>query len=588
MTNRIGRRMAAILIPLTTLPSLAFAQSFTRVTDPANPVVSEASHQSGGGCWVDLVGDGYLDLFVANGNLSNEMNSLYRNDRAGGFVRVTTGNVRTDGGSSIGGTVGDYDNDGRVDLFVTNRNFWGNFLYRGLGDTSFVKVTGVPPVTDIGNSNSSSWVDMDNDGDLDLYVVNFQGADYCYRNGGAPGYAFTRVDTTALTAGTEFSIPGAWADYNNDGRADLFIGNAGAQNDYLYANRGNFWFTRTVIGDGGSTLGASWGDFDNDGDMDLVVPHFQNQKIKLYRNSGAPLYQMASIDTGAVTGTNGNWIGSGWGDCDNDGDLDLLVTYDGAPAALFRNDGPPNYGFTRILAGALVTDTGYNFGGVWGDYDRDGQLDVFIANRLGELNRLYHNDGNANHWLTVRAVGTTSNRSAIGARIRLHSKVAGVPRMQMREVTGQTGYNAQNLDQHFGLADAAVADSIVINWPSGAREVWRGVLADRWMMLVEGGTTVAVPERPRPVSGGVRLAPPSPNPARGAVRLSFRLAVPGEVTLALHDVRGRRLRSLLAERRPAGAHDLMWKPDDGLADGVYFVRLTAGAAVRTERVVIAR
>ncbi|HEX7881003.1 MAG TPA: FG-GAP-like repeat-containing protein [Candidatus Eisenbacteria bacterium] len=591
MRNDIGRRMAAILIPLLTLPSPLFAQAFTtftRITDPANPIVTETGHQSGGGCWVDLVGDGYLDLFVANGNLSNELNSLYRNNRAGGFVRVTTGSVRNDGGSSIGGTVGDYDNDGKIDLFVTNRNFFGNFLYRGLGDTNFVKVTGAHPVTDLGNSNSASWVDVDRDGNLDLYVVNFQGADYFYRNGGAPAYAFTRVDTTALTAGGEFSIPGAWGDYNNDGRPDLFIGNAGTQSDYLYQNRGNLWFTRTSIADGGATLGASWGDFDNDGDLDLVVPHFQGQKIKFYRNSGAPLYQLASIDTGAVSASFGNWIGSGWGDCDNDGDLDLVVTYDGAPAGLFRNDGPPNHGFTRIVTGPVGTDTGYNFGAVWGDYDRDGQLDLFIANRLGEQNRLYHNDGNANHWLTIRAVGTVSNRSAIGARIRLHSKVAGVPRSQMREVTGQTGYNSQNLDQHFGLADAAVADSIVIDWPSGAREVWRGVLADRWMTLIEGGSTVAVPERPQPVSGGVLFAPPRPNPARGAVRLSFRLAVPGDVTLALFDVRGRRMRSLLAERRPAGSNEISWRPDESIPDGVYFVRLEAGVESRTERLVIAR
>src|SRR5262249_31978609 len=150
------------------------AQTFTRVTDPTNPIITD-QFQSGGGCWVDLVGDGYLDLFVANGNLTNQPNALYRNMRPGGFVKVVTGNVVTDGGSSIGGTFGDFDHDGRLDLFVTNRNNFGNFLYRGLGDTVFAKVTGVPPVTDIANSNSSSWVDLDGDGVLDLYVVNFQG-----------------------------------------------------------------------------------------------------------------------------------------------------------------------------------------------------------------------------------------------------------------------------------------------------------------------------------------------------------------------------------------------------------------------------
>lgn len=587
INHRHGAPSIALLFTLVGIAPAAHAQTFVRITDPANPVVNE-SHQSGGGCWIDLVGDGYLDLFVANGNLSSEANALYRNNRAGGFVRVTTGNIRSDGGSSIGGTFGDFDNDGMPDLFVTNRNFFRNFLYRGLGDTLFEKVTAVPPVTDSGNSNSSSWVDIDNDGDLDLYVVNFQGADFLYRNEGAPSFSFTRVDTTALTAGGEFSIPGAWADYNNDGRPDLFIGNAGAQHDYLYANQGNFHFTRTIIADGGSSLGASWGDFDNDGDLDLLVPHFSSQKCRLYRNSGAPLFQMTSIDTGSVSNINGSWVGSSWGDFDNDGDLDLYVANDGPAAGFFRNNGPPGFGFTRILNGPVATDTGYNFGAVWGDYDRDGQLDLFVANRLGELNRLYHNEGNSNHWLTIRAAGTISNRSAIGARIRVYARLNGVAVCQLREVTGQTGYNSQNLDQHFGLADAAVADSVVIDWPSGVRDTWRAVPADQWMRLTEGGATPVVPTPSGSVHQRIELGPAQPNPSRDWAALTFRLADAADVRLELFDVRGRLVKVMLSEHLEAGDHRFLYKADPATPAGTYFVRLEAGGVVRTEKIVLAR
>ncbi len=179
------------LLFMTAFAPGAQAQNFVRVTDPAHPFLTDA-YESGGASWIDLVGDGALDVFVANGNLSIQPNTLYRNTRAGSFVRVVTGPVAADGGSSIGGAFGDFDHDGRPDLFVTNRNNFGNFLYRGLGDTLFEKVTAVPPVTDIANSNSSSWVDVDGDGDLDLYVVNFNGPDYLYINSGGPGFTFAR------------------------------------------------------------------------------------------------------------------------------------------------------------------------------------------------------------------------------------------------------------------------------------------------------------------------------------------------------------------------------------------------------------
>ncbi len=476
--------------------TMADAQTFTRVTDPSNPVVTDL-RMSGGGCWIDLVGDGYLDLFVANGNLTNQPNALYRNDRAGGFIRVVTGPVVTDGGSSIGGTVGDYDNDGLLDLFVTNRNNFGNFLYRGLGDTLFAKVSTGPPVTDIANSNSSSWVDIDRDGDLDLYVVNFQGNDFLYLNGGAPSYGFARVDTTALTVGAEFSIPGAWGDADNDGLPDLFVGNAGAQSDYVYMNQGGLFFTRTVLADGLSTLGASWGDVDNDGDLDLFVAHYQGQKSTLYRNGGAPAFTLTPDAASIASNEFGNWVGSAFGDFDNDGALDLFVARDGGAGALYHNDGPPGYGFTKITTGAIATDFVNAFGAVWGDYDRDGQLDLFVADHLGAGNRLYHNGGTANHWLTVRCRGGASNRAGLGARVRVVATIAGTPRSQMREVAGQTGYNSQNLDQHFGLGDAAVADSLVIEWPSGRRDTWAGIAADAWLVLDEGSGTVAVAQAPR-------------------------------------------------------------------------------------------
>lgn len=580
------REMAALLIGLSLAPA-AGAQTFVRVTDPANPIVNEA-FQSGGGCWVDLVGDGYLDLYVANGNLTNEPDALYRNDRAGGFRKVVGGNVVQDGGPSIGGTIGDFDNDGRPDIFVTNRNFWGNFLYRGLGDTLFAKVTTGRPVTDFGDSNSSSWVDIDNDGDLDLYVVNFQATDFFYRNDGAPTFTFTRVDTTRLSTGTEFSIPGAWADCNNDRLPDFFVGNAGTQSDYIYLNRGGLNFTKTTLVDGKATLGASWGDYDNDGYLDLFVAHYTNQKSTLYRNAGPPNFTLVPVDTSIVSNEIGKWVGSAFGDIDNDGDQDLYVANDGAAGALYLNAGPPGYGFGKVTTGPVATDVGNNFGAVWGDYDRDGQLDLFVANRLAQGNRLYRNQGNPNHWLTIRCAGTSSNRSGIGAHVTVYARINGVPRQQLREVTAQTGYNSSNLDQHFGLGNAARADSIRIEWPSGLTDTWRNVLVDRWMKLVEGGATSAVEPPPVADDAGLRLLPGAPNPFTQAVDLAFELPRPGRARVELFDVRGRRVRTLLEGVLPAGPHTVRLTAADDTPAGVYFVRLSTPDGVRARRVIRTR
>ncbi len=581
------RTLTVLALLLATHSGPAAAVTFVRVTDPANPVVTD-TFLSGGGCWVDLVGDGFLDLFVANGNLTNQPDALYRNTRAGAFVKVVTGPVVAAGGSSIGGTIGDFDNDGHPDLYVTNRGNFGNFLFHGLGDTVFTRITTGAAVTNLGNSNSSSWVDADNDGLLDLFVVNFQGFDYVYRNTGGPTFALARIDTTALTPGGEFSIPGAWADYNGDGLEDLFVGNAGNQNDYLYTNHGHLWFTRTVIPDGLSTLGASWGDYDNDGWLDLVVTHYTGQPNTLYHNSGPPAFTLTPVAGSSIAATAGNWVGSAWGDYDNDGALDLYLANDGAAGALFHNDGPPSYGFTQVTTGPVATDLMNAFGAVWGDYDRDGQLDLFVADHVGSGNRLFHSTGGGGHWLTLRGRGTASNRSAIGAKLRVHATIGGVPRWQLREVTGQTGYNSSNLDQHFGLGDALSADSVVVEWPSGRRDVWANVPADQWLVLTEGTGTAGVRPSDPTRSLAVALSAPRPNPVRAAGTLRFTIPEDARVRVEMFDLGGRHVATLLDDHLARGPHDLEFQVPNQWRAGVYLCRLSAGGVTRVARMLVTR
>ena len=497
--------MIRILLVLTVLAAAGAVAQFTKITDPANPVVND-QFESGGGTWIDVNGDGYPDLFVSNGNLSNQNNTFYINDQNGGFIKVATGAIVTDGGSSIGSTWGDFNSDGRIDCFVTNRANFGNFLYTGQGDSAFTKVLAGGVVTDIANSNSSSWVDLDGDGNLDLYVVNFQGNDYYYHNNGSPTFDFTRIDTLLpVLDGANFSISGSWTDYNNDRRPDLFVGNAGTQSDDVYRNDGNYNFTRILLVDGKASVGHSWGDYDNDGALDLFVANTLNQNNVLYHNSGAPSYNLSAVGTGVVSNDGGNSVGSAWGDYDNDGDLDLFVGNDGGNNALYRNDGPPNYTFTKITSGAIVNDGGNSFGAVWGDYDRDGFLDLFVANRLNQKNFLYHNDGNGNHWLKFLCQGTVSNPTAIGAKVRVKATINGLAVWQLREIQSQSGYNSENLAVHFGLGDAVTADSVIVEWPSGATDYYLRVRADRFETIVEGVPPAPVLLAASPANNALRL-----------------------------------------------------------------------------------
>ena len=561
----------------------AFAQTFIRITDPANPVVNDAL-DSGGGSWEDINGDGLLDLFVAYGNLSNQNDGLYLNLGGVNFRKIVTGPVVTKGGASIGGCWGDWDADGIPDLWVTNRTPNGNFLFHALGDTNFADVTTGDPITDRANGNSSSWVDADGDGDLDLYVVNFGADDFFYENSGPPSWTLTRTPVTGIGTGTASSINAVWADFDNDGDPDVFIGNAGVENDDLGINQGGLVFTKRVIPDGLSTLGASWADYDNDGDMDLFAANFSGQPSVLYRNDGGPAWNLTAMSTAVFPTLAINAVGSAWGDVDNDGDLDLLVANNAGNEVLCMNSGPPGYTFTFAGSGPLVTSGGASFGCSWADVDRDGDLDAFVANISGQPDFLFYNNGPTGHWLTVRLRGNAANRSAIGARVRLRARIGGVPRWQMQEVAAQSGYNSQNPELHFGLGDSPVGDSIDVRWPNGTHTITTHIVGDQWLEISQG-VQVGVPASGRPAGLAIRSV--TPNPGRGRFRVSYALPIGATARIDLFDVSGRRVAS--RDIAPGGQGDqVMELSPERVAPGVYVVLLTQGNASVSARAVVTR
>jgi hypothetical protein len=548
---------------------------FTKITE------GDIVHDSGwcyGCAWADYNGDGFQDLFATNNNSNQSKNNfLYLNNGDGTFTRVVDGPVVTDGGSSYGCTWGDFDNNDFPDLFVANYDE-NNFLYSNNGDSTFTKVTQGRIVSDGGRSTGSAWADYDNDGWLDLYVCNRNEANFLYHNNGDG--TFTRILTGAIATDVDNSSGCAWGDYDSDGWLDLIVANVGTPN-CLYHNEGNGTFTKITVGpvvtDTSRCNGASWGDMDNDGDLDLMVATgvLGMYNDLLYRNNGDGTFTKIT-DSPVVN--DATWAGgSAWGDFDSDGDLDLFVGgYDGHNR-LYENDGTGT--FTSIDTGIVVTDGNYTMGAGWADYDNDGDLDLFTAKNDyfgGSDNALYRNDGAGNNWLSVRCVGTVSNRSAIGARVQAQASIRGSEVRQTREISAQTGGGSSgqsSLLVSFGLGDASVVDTLVVRWPSGIVQTLFAVAVNQILTVTEPQTaleerTTPDASRSTPNATIVRNVLNMANGSSTSSSPSWLLDMSGRKVLVLH----------------AGATDV-----SRLAPGVYFVTENgARCAVHAHKVVIQR
>ncbi|MEL6866094.1 MAG: FG-GAP-like repeat-containing protein, partial [Bacteroidota bacterium] len=420
--------------------------------------------------WVDFDVDGDVDIFLTNYDI-NQPNQLLENRGNGEFSPVTEGALVTDLiGVSQGAAWGDYNNDGLPDVYITNNIGATNALYRNLGDGNFVRIQGDPSVAYDGYSFGTSWADYDNDGYLDLFVAEFFASRFnkLFHNNGDG--TFTEVNDAAIVFEAASSVNGFWADYDNDGDQDLFVVNHQGENNSLYRNDGNGQFTpmteSVVANDGGKSVGASWGDIDNDRDLDLFVANAGNEDNFLYTNNGDGTF--TKVLSGPVVSGGGHSHGSAFGDIDNDGDLDLVVTNDSQQDnALYSNNGDGEFVETF---NPISEEGGESFGSALGDYDNDGDLDLFIANHGENVNFFYENGrGQCQSSICINLVGVNSNRTGVGARISVLATINGFPTWQIREVSTQTGglSSQGELRQLFGLGDAAQVDSIVVEWPSG-------------------------------------------------------------------------------------------------------------------------
>jgi hypothetical protein len=465
---------------------------------------------------------------------------LYRNDlkvhedgtRTLHFTDVTEQSGINASGYGMGVATGDFNNDGCVDLYLTN--FGTNQLFRNNCDGTFTDVSRQSGTDDSGWSVSAAFLDYDRDGWLDLYVGHYVhygigtdakcpvltgGLDYCppqaYRAQQSRLYhnnrdgTFTDVTAAAGMAGEFGPVLGvSTADFNGDGWIDIFVANDGQENQ-LWINQRNGTFKNTALlsgvalnaeGKAAASMGVDAGDFDNDGDEDLFMTELTGQGSNLYVNDGSGVFDDQSARSGlgpaslAYTG-----FGTAWFDFDNDGWLDIL-TVNGAIAALKgRMNNPFPYDQRKQLfhnlrngrfedvtkrAGAVFQLSEVGRGAAFGDIDNDGDVDVLVGNLNGPVRLLVNNIGNRNHWVGLRLVGEHAPRDMLGARVQMVRK-DGSTIWRRARVDGSYA-SANDPRVLVGLGDSAETPRVRVRWPSGRVEEWPEVAIDRYTTLKEG------------------------------------------------------------------------------------------------------
>lgn len=581
-----------------------YAQSFTQVTDITNPIVT-ASAPAGyvGISWIDYDNDNNLDLFINN-------NILFKNTGGGSFTKISTdiGSGQILGTGNAGNSWADFDNDGDLDVYICSST---SFLYRNDGGNIFTKIT----TGEIGNGSANrgwacAWGDYDSDGFVDLVITHpagFVGLPALNNNllkNDRTGN-FTRITSTDVTKEFQPFTVASWSDYDNDNDLDLFIGtgpaNGVSATDFIFQNElaetGNANLKKINSGPLATTLRDgqvwNWIDYDNDGDLDVYITNWGGAHFPaglpndLYRNDGGTF---AKITNQTIALDRKVSLASIWEDFDNDGDLDCYVANDvNGLDSYYRNAGNGTFG--SIVNLSILSSQSKRSASA-GDYDNDGRVDLVT---IGPSSiSLFHNDTeNSNNWISFSLEGKVSNRSAIGAKIRVKANIGGNSYWQMREISAQNSFNSQNdLRAHFGLGDAAQIDTLKVEWPSGQVDLASNISANSFYKFVEGegiASTTDIGEVSDYIPSGYSLEQNYPNPFNPTTIITYTIpdASGAFVSLKIYDILGNEIADLINEQKPEGRYQINFDAKN-LSSGIYYYQLIAGNFVQTKKLLLLR
>jgi hypothetical protein len=497
-----------------------------------------------GAAFFDYDNDGWPDIFLVNGTTlerssgeGRTTNRLYKNNRNGTFADVTREAGLERSGWGQGVCIGDFNNDGYDDLFVT---YWGqNVLYRNNGDGTFTDVTHEAGLS----SETTQWgsgcafLDYDNDGYLDLFVTNYidfdlktapqPGSGSCffqqipvncgpqglgrarsrlYRNNRNGTFNDVTIQSGISKAAPSYGLGVLVADFDNDGHPDIYVAND-SDPSYLFWNRGDGTFVEAGLESGVATsnsgrnqsgMGVAAGDYNCDGLLDIFKTNFSDDLPNLYHNSRNRLFEDVTQSAGLTAYTRLLGWGCGFVDIDNDGWLDILYVNGHVYPELARTTNPISYKQPKVvyqntrdgkfrnvsqLAGPGILMESVARGCAFGDIDNDGNMDVLVNPINGSPQLLHCSSHTQNNWITLKLVGTRSNRSAIGARV----KCLTGSHQQIDEVRSGGSFFSQNdLRIHFGLGSAKQVDVLEIRWPAGTTETLHNLPVNQIKRIVEG------------------------------------------------------------------------------------------------------
>jgi enediyne biosynthesis protein E4 len=510
--------------------------TFKHVASPEKKYIVES--MSGGVALFDYDNDGDLDIYFVNSLTVDLLKAktktkshLYRNEGNGKFTEVGEKAGVSDIGWGMGVAVGDYNNDGFNDLYVTCLG--PNHLLANNGNGTFTDVTAKAGVNDQRWSTGASFVDYDNDGDLDLFVANYvdfdlnnlpefgqgkscqyksipvqcgprglKGAgDSLFRNNGNGTFTDVTKEARVTDPNGYYGMGVITSDFDEDGLIDIFVANDSTPN-FHYRNKGNGTFEEigflagTAVNENGSeqgSMGVTVGDYDHDGRLDLFVTNFADEYNTLYHNGGKNSFTDLSY-AAKVAAVSLPYVG--WGtkffDYDNDGWVDLFIANGHVypqlpgyrqPRLLHRNNRDGTFTLVSADFGAVLTEIRASRGVAFGDIDDDGDVDLIVADLDGPPQLLRNDGGNANNFIMIKLVGVKSNRNGIGARVTIVSGDLA----QTDEVRSGDSYISQSdFRLHFGLEKRNKLDTIQVRWPSGVVDKISGVAVNRVVTIKEG------------------------------------------------------------------------------------------------------